>query len=101
MASPRISPFPNSRFQRNALPQPSTYYSREGLKLRGFGEWRTARCVFHQPDKNPSLRVNLKTGAYRCFSCDARGGDVLDFHRQRYGMDFVDAARDLGCWTEV
>jgi hypothetical protein len=101
VANHRLSPYPNSRFSRAALPLPETYYRREGLRLIGHsGEWRSALCVFH-PDKTPSLRVNVKTGAFRCMACDASGCDVLAFHRQRHGLDFVAAARDLGAWNEV
>jgi len=97
-----ISPFdpynPRRQFRREDLPAPLTYYPGEDVKLFGRGIWRSARCVFHC-DHNPSLRVNVQTGAFKCMSCGAHGGDVLDFHRKRYGMGFVTAAKDLGAWT--
>lgn len=65
----------------------------------GRGAWRSALCPFH-PDKHPSLRVNTNTGAFRCFVCDARGGDVLAFYRLRTGMGFVEAAKALNAWEE-
>jgi DNA primase len=84
-------------FDRERLPDPLRYYGSAGLRLIGRGEWKSAMCPFHD-DHNPSLRVNAATGAFRCMACGARGRDVLDFHRARYGFSFVDAARDLGAW---
>lgn len=88
-----------SKFQRDSLPSSTTYYAAEGIRLVGGGEWRSALCPFHA-DKKPSLRIRLETGAFRCMACSAKGGDVLAFHRLRYGMTFVEAARDLGAWEE-
>jgi hypothetical protein len=84
-------------FRRQLLPIPSKYYKDHGLKLSGGGEWKNARCPFHD-DKDPSLRVRLDTGGFRCMACGAHGGDVLDFHMQLYGMSFVEAAKDLRAW---
>lgn len=84
-------------FNKGLLPPAQTYFERHGLKLRGTREWRSALCPFH-PDKNPSLNVNVRTGAFRCFVCDAKGGDVLAFHRLKTGMGFIDAAKDLNAW---
>ena len=86
------------RFERKWLPQPAIYFeAREGLGLTGRGHWRTAPCPFHD-DTRPSLRVNLESGAFRCMACGAKGGDVLEFHRQRHGLSFLQAARDLDAW---
>jgi hypothetical protein len=30
--------------------------------------------------------------------CGAHGRDVLVFHQLRYGLPFIEAARDLGAW---
>lgn len=85
------------RFNKALLPPAESFYRRAGLKLIGRGEWRDALCPFHS-DKHPSLRVNRMSGAYRCFVCGARGGDVLDFHRRRTGLGFVEAAKALNAW---
>lgn len=85
------------RFVREGLPTPADYFEREGVKLRGRGVWRSALCPFHG-DTSPSLRVHVETGAFRCMSCGAHGGDVLAFHRRRHGMTFIEAARTLGAW---
>jgi hypothetical protein len=63
-------------FRRDLLPSPADYYREEGIKLTGGGVWKSARCPFHD-DTRPSLRVHLDTGAFRCMTCGAHGGDVL------------------------
>lgn len=86
-----------ARFERKRLPDPLGYFQSAGLQLIGRGRWRSALCPFHD-DHSPSLRVNAETGAFRCMACGAHGGDVLAFHRARYGLSFAQAARDLGAW---
>lgn len=86
-------------FNKSLLPPPALFYQREGLKLIGRGAWRSALCPFHN-DKHPSLRVNIQTGAFRCFVCDAYGGDVLAFYRLHTGAGFVEAAKTLGAWED-
>jgi putative DNA primase/helicase len=86
-------------FDPARLPAPETYYAGQGVNLRGHGAQRLGNCLLH--GGHDSFSVNLESGAYCCFnpSCDARGGDVLDFHRQLHGLDFPQAARDLGAWV--
>lgn len=86
-------------FKRDRLPNPATYYTGQGLKLIGGGEWKNGICPFHQ-DTKPSLRVRLDTGGYRCMACGAKGGDVLAFHMQRHGLSFKQAAQQLGAWLK-
>jgi hypothetical protein len=52
-------------------------------------------CAFHDDRKRGSFRVNLTTGAYKCFSCDAKGGDIISFTMQQYGLSFRDALEHL------
>jgi DNA primase len=94
-----ISAKPNhaGKFSRRDLPNSITYYQSQGITLKGTGAWRDAVCPFHK-DTNPSLRIKTETGAYRCFVCGARGGDVLAFHMHRHSMGFVAAAKELGAW---
>ncbi len=84
-------------FRRDRLPSAADYFREQGLKLIGGGEWKSALCPFHA-DTKPSLRVRLESGGFRCMACGAHGGDVLDFHRQRYELSFVEAAKALGAW---
>lgn len=85
------------QFKRDLLPDPQSFFEAQGMKLRGRGEWRMTKCVFHD-DSHASLSVNVHTGAYRCHACQAAGGDVLAFHRQQTGTSFIDAAKALGAW---
>jgi hypothetical protein len=85
----------NLQFQRDLLPDPWTYFTGQGLKIKGGGEWKTALCPFHA-DTTPSLRLRIDSGGFRCMVCGAHGGDVLAFHMQRYNLPFIKAARELG-----
>lgn len=85
-------------FIRDRLPDPMTYFESEGLTFTSRGKWRTTRCEFH--DGSDSMRINTETGAWVCMSCGAKGGDVLAYRMQIAGIDFVQAAKDLGCWEE-
>ncbi|MGH8503514.1 MAG: CHC2 zinc finger domain-containing protein [Gammaproteobacteria bacterium] len=91
---------PESRYRRELLPDPLTYYRRHLHTLHVRGQWADARCPFHE-DAHASLSVLLTHGGYKCHACGAKGGDVLDFHRRLHGMDFVTAAKDLGAWEEA
>ncbi len=85
------------KFSRKSLPLAISYYETQGITLKGSGAWRDAICPFHN-DTNPSLRVNVERGAYRCMVCGARGGDVLAFHMHKHGLTFVAACKDIGAW---
>lgn len=84
-------------FDRTALPEATSYFASQGVKLHGHGSWRTASCPFH--GGSDSMRVNIDKGCWVCMACGAKGGDVLSFHMQHHGMTFVEAARDLGVLT--
>ena len=86
-------------FDRNALPEPLGYFEAQGLTFRERkGRWRTTRCEFHQG--SDSLRVNVSTGAWCCMACNAHGGDVLAYEMAAHGLSFIEAAKQLGAWTE-
>lgn len=66
------------------------------------GWMNTGLCPFH-PDTRPgSFSVNLDSGAFRCFSCGAAGGDIVAFYRLRYKTDFMTSLEELerraGIW---
>lgn len=84
-------------FDRESLPDPYAYYREELPEgLKGGGLWRTAFCPWHH---GWSLKVNIKSGAFHCHGCgDLSGGDVLSFHMQTRGLEFVEAAMSLGAW---
>lgn len=48
-------------------------------------------CPFHRDEHAGSFRVNLNTGAFKCFSCGAAGGDLIAFVQVRHALSFRDA----------
>lgn len=87
-------------FDRNLLPDPVTYFESQGLALKGprSAKWKTTACNFH--GGSDSMRVNVATGAWVCMSCGEKGGDVLAYEIKNGGLEFVDAAKALGCWVD-
>lgn len=95
---------PVARFDRAALPVPRIFYERELGELRRPSRgWASpkAGCPFHVSKSKTSFRLNLESGAFRCFGCGAKGGDVLSFARLRYHLDFRQAAGYVGALLEV
>ena len=86
------------KFRKEKLPNPLEYFEKNDIKILGRGEWRTALCPFHA-DTKPSLSVKIANGAFRCFACGAKGGDILAFHQMRFGMSFKDACKSLKAWS--
>ncbi len=89
---------PKRRFDRTRLPSVADYYQPifGDLRFNASG-WAQVRCVFHE-DGHASLSIHREGGAFRCFACDARGGDMVAFEMLRLGADFKSAARALGAW---
>lgn len=87
-------------FERDRLPDAIDYYTGRGLKFKEpRGKWRTTRCEFH--GGSDSMRINVQSGAFICMAqCGARGGDLLSYHRAAEGLDFIQACKDLGAWTD-
>lgn len=52
-------------------------------KVKVAGQQLQACCPFHK-DRDPSLSVDLKTGKFKCFACDA-AGNFLDFRSRLEG----------------
>jgi phage/plasmid primase-like uncharacterized protein len=86
-------------FRKDLVPSAVAYFEQQGLALVGRGKQRQGPCPIH--GGSDSLSVNIETNCFYCFACGAKGGDMLDFHRQIHGLSFADAARDLGAWTET
>lgn len=89
------------KFLRDNLPEPASYFEGEGHPLVGpkSAKWKTTACHFH--GGSDSMRVNVTSGAYVCMAgCGAKGGDVVAYHMAAHGLDFIDAAKALGCWLE-
>ena len=52
-------------------------------------------CPFHNDQKPGSFVVNRESGAFKCFSCGAQGGDILAFHMQSTHLSFKQALQHL------
>jgi len=84
---------------RTSLPSVATYLAQAGLlNQTPKREWVMVTCPVHKngQEKNPSMSVNLTSGGFVCFACGAHGRDIIDLHRLRTGLGFVDAVNDLG-----
>ncbi|MBL0230440.1 MAG: hypothetical protein IPP76_06455 [Moraxellaceae bacterium] len=86
-------------FDRTLLPNAQAYYG-QYFAFKGNKAKHLVPCCFHH-DKTASLSTDMVSGRFYCFGCSASGGDVLDFHRLKHGLDFVEAAKDLGVWTDT
>lgn len=93
---------PADRFRRDELPPPTLFYPAELGKFSRPNRkgWCLANCPFHNSKSGKSFAINIETGGFRCWGCDARGGDIVDFLRRRYGLSFKEACQQLGCWDE-
>ncbi len=60
----------------------------------GWHRW-SGLCPFHQDRRAGSFVINRTTGAFKCFSCDAGGGDIIDFHMKFNHMHFTEALSQL------
>jgi len=85
-------------FLRDRLPDPVMYFVDQGLPLTSKGKWRTTRCEFR--GGSDSMRINTASGGWVCMSCKVHGADTLSYHMQLHGMEFIDAARQLGAWID-
>lgn len=83
----RVKSIPPSDFYRFELPSmPSP---------TGGGWCNAGLCPFHDDRKAGSFWVNVDTGAFVCFSCSTKGGDVISFTQQRDSLSFPDAVSKL------
>lgn len=86
-------------FDRTRLPDPLDYYQDQGLNIakRGSKGWRKSNCPFCESRDNGN--INIETGRFHCWGCDAKFGDIVDFQMALHSMDFGEAARTLGAWV--
>lgn len=89
----------SARVNRGSLPAPVAYLAQRGLlNAKPRSEWAAICCPGHKggTESNPSLRVNLVDGHFKCMACGASGGDVIALHRLIAGVGFIAAVRELG-----
>ena len=87
-------------FNRDLLPDAMSYFESQGLKLAGprSAKWKTTACQFH--GGSDSMRINTQSGGWCCMSCGESGGDVLAYSMKLNGLEFVEAAKQLGAWVD-
>ena len=87
-------------FNRDLLPDPTTFFENRGLTLKGprSAKWKTTICNFH--GGSDSMRVNTESGAWVCMNCGEKGGDVLTYEIKVTGAEFHDAAKSIGAWVD-
>lgn len=81
-----------------AAVNPAEFYPFEILTMpatNGFGWVNGGLCPFHSDRRAGSFFVNVKTGAFKCFSCGAKGGDIISFVMKRDGLTFRKALNEL------
>jgi CHC2 zinc finger len=91
--------FSNRKLNRDSLPSPAKYLNEHGMLAKApRGEWVSITCPVHAGgnESNPSLRVSLIDGHFKCMACSAKGGDVIALHRLITGASFMEAVLDLG-----
>lgn len=73
-----------------------TYLEGSKISSKANKGWRQAGlCPFHEDKQTGSFYIHQDTGAFKCFSCNAKGGDIITFLRQRDGISFMEALRVL------
>lgn len=61
------------------------------------GQWVIAGlCPFHEDGSPGSFKVNCENGAFTCFSCGEKGGDIITYTQKKYDLSFCEALERLG-----
>ncbi|MGE4574510.1 CHC2 zinc finger domain-containing protein [Parachlamydia sp.] len=59
-------------------------------------QWATAGlCPFHEDSSAGSFKIHEDSGAYICFSCGVKGGDIIDFLQKKCHLSFKEAVEKL------
>lgn len=83
---------------------PQQFYRVElGASFRCHSAWVDGGlCPFHEDTNRGSFKVNLITGAFKCFACGTGGGDIIDFTKEAYNLSLSQALEQLkdewGCY---
>jgi DNA primase len=93
---------PQCRFDKSLLPDARLFFEREIGRLSRPDRkgWALGNCPFHSSKSKRSLSVH-RDGAFHCFGCGAKGGDLIAFIRLRDRVSFKEACQQLGCWRET
>ena len=83
--------------KRNILPY-DFYINEQDLSRFGVRSqsWVVAGlCPFHDDHSPGSFKINLENGAFVCFSCGAKGGDIISFTQHKHQLSFRQALERL------
>ena len=88
-----------TRFDHARLPDAVGYFEKIFGRLRfNSAGWAQVSCLFHTPDREPSLSLR-RDGGFSCFACGAHGGDIIEFEHLRTGRDRRAIAQSWGAWS--
>ena len=82
-----------STVNKSRLPNPSDFYSRFDIVIRGGIGWQMVKCPFHE-DTHASMGVNCEHGGYKCHACGACG-DCIGFYMQWHSTTLIEACQAL------
>lgn len=89
-----------AELDRTRLPVLPEYVETAGHRVVGRGRRRRADCLLADHSHRLSMAIDAEQGLWFCHAC-GEGGDVLELHRRRFGLSFVDAARALGALVDM
>lgn len=90
-----------NHFQKHLLPSPRAFYADALGKLtRPSRGWSRGNCPFHESKSKSSFSVNVDNGAFYCFGCGVKGGDLVAFLMLRDKVPFPEACKRLGAWDD-
>lgn len=62
-------------------------------KSRGWAE--AGLCPFHHDNSAGSFWIHLEEGAYKCFSCNAKGQDIIAYTMVKHNLSFCEALTQI------
>lgn len=78
---------------------PEDYYSNKlysNRRYRKRGDWQEGGlCPFHSDSRPGSFWINTSSGAFHCFSCGNKGGDIIAFEMQLNSCKFQQALSNI------
>ena len=79
---------------------PEDFYLREqnleDLSFSNGKQWAIAGlCPFHADRQPGSFVIHPIAGAFHCFSCGHRGGDIIAYAQMKYNISFKEALEKL------
>lgn len=77
---------------------PKDFYNSEEQEVEtgSRGLWKSAGlCPFHSDRNKGNFFILVDGGAFKCFSCGAKGNDIIAFVMQKYELSFRKALEKL------